>query len=110
MLDHVRRSPAPRIVNWAVRFDRPIPLPGRASLFSLRDAAAYISTLPKSERDASRWRLAAEALLCAGEHGGDPAAARLHLMRALHRREVDSAFTRQRRQGRRAVARPIPVP
>ncbi len=44
-------------------------------LHTLRDAANYITQLPKKEHDAPRWRAAIEALMLVAEHGGPLSAA-----------------------------------
>jgi hypothetical protein len=43
-----------------------IVLPGRKLLVTLRDAALYITKLPKAEHDAEEWQAAMEALLLVG--------------------------------------------
>jgi hypothetical protein len=48
----------------------PIILPGRKPLLTLRDAALYITKLPKAEHDADEWQVAMEALLLVAEHDG----------------------------------------
>jgi hypothetical protein len=48
--------------GWQRRFDKPIPLPKGKKLVTLRDAAEYITKLPKAEHDAEEWRAAREAL------------------------------------------------
>jgi hypothetical protein len=50
----------------------------------LRDAARYITKLPKAEHDADEWQAAMEALLLVAEHDGPPMFARI-IMRALNR-------------------------
>jgi hypothetical protein len=45
------------------RFFDPIMVPGRKPLATLRDAAEYITELPKAEHDADEWQAAMEALL-----------------------------------------------
>jgi hypothetical protein len=49
--------------SWDQRFFDPIPVPGRKPLITLRDAALYITKLPKAEHDAVEWQAAMEALL-----------------------------------------------
>ena len=39
-------------MSWDQQFDDPIVLPGRKPLVTLRDAALYITKLPKAEHDA----------------------------------------------------------
>jgi hypothetical protein len=43
-------------VSWDQRFDDPIVLPGRKPEVTLRDAALYITKLPKAEHDAEEWQ------------------------------------------------------
>ena len=47
-------------MSWDQQFDDPIVLPGRKPLVTLRDAALYITKLPKAEHDADEWRAAME--------------------------------------------------
>ena len=49
---------------------RPIILEGRKPLVTLRDAAAYVTPLPKAEHDADEWQAAIEALLVVAEQDG----------------------------------------
>jgi hypothetical protein len=42
--------------GWSRTFDDPIPLPDGGELRTLRDAATYITKLPKRERDTFAWR------------------------------------------------------
>jgi hypothetical protein len=42
--------------GWDRAFDDPIPLPDGGELRTLRDAANYITKLPKREHDAFAWR------------------------------------------------------
>jgi hypothetical protein len=58
-------------------------LPGRKPLVTLRDAAQYITKLPKAEHDAEEWQAAMEALLLVAEHDGPTMLARIGVMRAL---------------------------
>jgi hypothetical protein len=50
-------------VSWDQRFFDPIMLQGRKPLITLRDAAHYITKLPKAEHDAEEWQAAMQALL-----------------------------------------------
>jgi hypothetical protein len=70
--------------DWSRRFDDPIPIQGGKPLFTLRDAASYITKLPKAEHDAPAWRAAVQALLLVAEHGGDTMLPRIGMMRALY--------------------------
>jgi hypothetical protein len=69
-------------VAWDQEFFDPIILPGRKPLITLRDAAHYITKLPKAEHDAEEWQAAMQALLLVVEHGGSPMFARIGMMRA----------------------------
>jgi dihydroxyacetone kinase len=73
-------------------FFDPIILPGRKQpLRTLRDAAQYITKLPKAGHDADKWQAAMEALLLVAELGGPPMFARIGIMRALNR-HVERVF------------------
>jgi hypothetical protein len=77
------------------------------TLRTLRDAAQYITELPKAEHDADEWQTAMEALLLVAEQGGPPMLARIGIMRALNRGHV-RGFNSSRRDthwGRRKLAR-----
>jgi hypothetical protein len=65
------------------QFDEPIPLPKGKPLVTLRDAAPYITKLPKAEHDAPEWQAAMEALLLVAEHDGPTMFARIGLMRSI---------------------------
>jgi hypothetical protein len=43
-------------VTWHQRFFDPIVLPSGKKLIALRDAAEYITELPKAEHDAEEWQ------------------------------------------------------
>jgi hypothetical protein len=45
-------------------------MPNGRQLATLRDAATYITKLPKAEHDAPEWQAAMEALILVGETGG----------------------------------------
>ncbi len=68
-------------MSWDRSFADPIELPGK-NLITLRDAALYITKLPKAEHDAEEWQAAMEALLLVVEHGGPTMFARIGIMRA----------------------------
>jgi hypothetical protein len=78
-------------VPWSAPFDDPIPLPDGRQLVTLRDAATYITTLPKAEHDAPEWQHAMEALLLVAETNGVTMLARIGVMRALNR-HVEQVF------------------
>jgi hypothetical protein len=82
-------------VSWDQQFDDPIVLPGRKPLVTLRDAALYITKLPKAEHDADEWQ---QALLLVAERNGPTMLARTGMMRALYRPAPKQAQApRQRR-------------
>jgi hypothetical protein len=94
-------------VSWDQRFFDPIPVPGHKPLITLRDAALYITKLPKAEHDAQEWQAAMQALLLVAEHDGPTMFARIGVMRALNR-HVERVFDPSRKDhhwGRRKLAR-----
>jgi hypothetical protein len=70
---------------WFKRFIDPIVLPDGRKLLTLRDAAEYITTLPKEEHDAADWQVAMETLLLVAECDGPEMLARIAVMKALNR-------------------------
>jgi hypothetical protein len=66
-------------MSWSRKFDDPIP-----GMKTLRDAAEYITRLPKSEQAKPHWQAAAEALLMAAEGTGPLLHARVGMLRALN--------------------------
>jgi hypothetical protein len=93
-------------MSWDRRFADPIELPGK-NLITLRDAAEYITELPKAGHDAEEWQAAMQALLLVAEHDGPPMFARIGIMRALNR-HVERVFNPSRKDkhwGRRKLAR-----
>jgi len=84
-------------VSWDQEFFDPIILPGRKQpLVTLRDAAQYITKLPKAEHDADEWQAAMEALLLVAEIDGPPMFARIGIMRAINR-HVERVFDSSRK-------------
>jgi hypothetical protein len=57
-------------MSWDQRFFDPIIVSGQVPLVTLRDAAQYITKLPKTGHDAEEWQAAMEALLLVAELGG----------------------------------------
>ena len=74
-------------LSWSTPFADPILLPGGRELVTLKDAATYITGLPKKESALPEWQAAIEALMLCSR-GGDPMVARIGVMRALHRGAV----------------------
>jgi hypothetical protein len=78
-------------VTWDQRFFDRIMLPGRKPLVTLRDAARYITELPKAKHDADEWQAAMQVLLLVAEQDGSAMFARIGIMRALNR-DVERVF------------------
>ena len=70
---------------WFKRFVDPIVLPDGRKLLTLRDAAEYITELPKAKHDAADWQVAMETLLLVAERDGPEMLARIAVLRALNR-------------------------
>ena len=86
--------------GWSRQFDEPIPLPKGKPLATLRDAALYITKLPKTEHDAPEWQAAMQALLLVAEHDGPTMFARIGVMRALHRHQAKPAAAPRRKRAK----------
>jgi hypothetical protein len=69
---------------WFKRFYDPIILPDGRKLLTYRDAAEYITALPKAEQDAPDWQIAMETLLLVAERDGPEMPARIAIMKALN--------------------------
>ena len=63
-------------------------LPDARTLVTLRDAATYVTGLPKKEAELPEWQAAIEALMLVVEHSGPTMFARIGVMRALNRGHV----------------------
>jgi hypothetical protein len=90
-------------VSWDQPFFDLIELPGRKPLVTLRDAALYITKLPKAEHDAEEWQAAMEALMLVAEHDGPTMLSRIGVMRALHRHKPKAAPRRKRAKAYRII-------
>jgi hypothetical protein len=73
--------------GWQRKFEDPISLPGGRTLVMLRDAADYITSLPKKESALPEWQTAIEALMLVSR-GGPTMMARIGVMKALNRHVV----------------------
>jgi hypothetical protein len=93
--------------GWGHEFDEPIALPNGRQLVVLRDAASYITALPKKEADAPEWQAAIEALMLVVELGGPTMFARIGMMQALNRHHVRefNPARKDHRWGRRKLKR-----
>ena len=69
------------------KFEDPISLPGGRKLVTLRDAADYITSLPKKESDLPEWQTAIEVLMLVSR-SGPTMMARIGVMKALNRHVV----------------------
>jgi hypothetical protein len=49
--------------SWGREFDELIALPDGRKLVAMRDAASYITALPRKEADTPEWQAAIEALM-----------------------------------------------
>ncbi len=88
-------------------FEDPVPLPGGRKLVTLRDAANYITGLPKKESDLPEWQAAIEALMLVVRQNGPTMFARIGVMLALNRGKVRE-FTQSEKThhwGRRKLMR-----
>jgi hypothetical protein len=54
-------------------------------LLTLRDAAEYVTKLPKAEHTAPEWQAAMEALILVAENGGPTMLPRIGVLKALNR-------------------------
>jgi hypothetical protein len=72
-------------MSWDRPFAQPVPLPSGPPARTLRDAANYIKTLPKSVRDSNEWRLAVQKLIDAAEDRGPMLFAKMGIVRAVER-------------------------
>jgi hypothetical protein len=75
--------------KWSSEFEDPIVLADGQKLVTLRDAATYITKLPKAEQDLEIWQIAVEHLIRAAETGGAwLMLARIGVLKALRRGAV----------------------
>jgi hypothetical protein len=81
--------------GWQREFDDPIPLPNGKPLVTLRDAADYITSLPKKESGLPEWQAAIEALMLVAR-SGPTMMARIGVMKALNR-HVERVFNPDRK-------------
>jgi hypothetical protein len=87
-------------VSWDQRFNEPIPLPRGKPLVTLRDAALYITKLPKAEHDTEEWQTAMEALLLVAESDGPTMFARIGVMLALNRSKPAPTIAPRRKRAK----------
>ena len=91
---------------WSTPFGDPIILPNGRKLHTLKDAADYITKLPKKESDLPEWQTAIEALMLCSR-GGDTMLARIGVMKALnvHVERVFNTGAKERHWGKRKLKR-----
>ena len=93
-------------MGWQAKFTEPIPLPKGKKLVTLRDAANYITKLPKAEHQVQEWQTAMQVLMMCSR-AGDTMLARIGVMRALNRHVVREFTTgrKEKHWGKRKLAR-----
>jgi hypothetical protein len=84
-------------VPWSARFDDPIPLSNGRKLATLRDAALYITKLPKAGHDADEFV----------DGNGPTILARIGVMRALNRHVERTLMAQGKISLQRSDRRPI---
>ena len=92
--------------GWQRKFEDPLALPDGRTLVTLRDAADYITSLPKKESNLPEWQTAIEALMLVSR-GGPTMLARIGVMKALNR-HVERVFNPDRKEthwGKRKLKR-----
>jgi hypothetical protein len=70
-------------MSWERPFDQTVPPPSGAPARTLRDAANYIKTLPKSVRDSNEWRIAVHMLIEAAEDRVPMLFAKISILRGV---------------------------
>ena len=96
-----------RSSDWSRKFDEPIALADGGKLVTLRDAANYITGLPRANAALSEWQAAIEALMLVVELGGPTMFARIGVRRAMNRGHVRefSESGKKHHWGRRKLKR-----
>jgi hypothetical protein len=89
-------------MGWDQKFSEPVELPSRRKLITLRDAALYITKLPKAEHGAEEWLAAMEALLLVAESEGPTMFAPIGVMRALDREKPRAEPAPRQKNGGRS--------
>jgi hypothetical protein len=82
--------------GWRSEFDEPIVLPDGNRLVTLREAASYITQLPRAEAALPEWQAAIEALMLVVEQNRPTMFARIGVMKALNR-HVERIFSSERK-------------
>ena len=94
-------------MSWDQLFSEPILLADGRKLRTLRDAATYITALPKMEAAEPEWQTAIETLMRAAERGWPVMLARISVLLALNRGRVRefNASRKDPHWGRRKLKR-----
>jgi hypothetical protein len=71
-------------MSWDQKFPEPIAVSDGKPLVTLRDAGAYITSLPLKIHDAQAWQSAMHVLIQAADFGGPMEFARLGMVQALN--------------------------
>jgi hypothetical protein len=93
-------------LRWSAPFEDLVPQPDGGQLVTLKDAADYITKLPKKESALPEWQTAIEVLLLCSR-GGPTMMARIGVMKALNR-NVPRVFNPDRKDhhwGKRKLKR-----
>jgi len=95
------------ISAWFREFEDPIVLADGRKLVTLRDAATYITKLPKAEQDLDIRQIAVEHLIRAAETGGAwLMLARIDVLKALHRDRLrENSDRKETHWGKRKLKR-----
>jgi hypothetical protein len=76
---------AERLMPWSTPFEDSIDLPNGRKLITLRDAASYITELPRVDQQAEEWQTAARRLIDTAERRNLIMHAQSGMLRALRR-------------------------
>jgi hypothetical protein len=75
---------------WCIPFEDPVPLPNGRKLLTLKDAADYITKLPKAEQKLPEWQTAIACLIGGRRRSGlSDARAYWHAPRIEPKRRAD---------------------
>jgi hypothetical protein len=80
------------ISDGSAEFEDPIELPNGRKLLTLRDAATYITRLPKAEHITPGWQAAMEALILVAENFGPTMLPCLVALKALNRHRLECSI------------------
>jgi hypothetical protein len=80
------------ISDWSAEFEDPIELPNGRKLLMLRDAATYITKLPKAEHITPEWQAAMEAPILVAENFGPMMLPCLVALKALNRHRLECSI------------------